>query len=254
LGNSFSHSATSVLKSIVRRSLASAGFRLERILASNNHAMQVALSLKRFAIDVVLDVGANQGQFARDLRDAGYQGRIVSFEPLPDAHAALSAHAQGDSKWTVHPPTAVGDFDGTIAINVAGNSVSSSVLPMLDAHAQAARNSAYVSSLQVPIARLDSLSASYVGQGDRVFLKIDTQGFEKQVLDGAPRTLRQACGVHCEMSIVELYAGQHLWKDMLARLEGNGFGLWSIQEGFTDERDGRSLQFDATLFRNPTSP
>jgi FkbM family methyltransferase len=246
------HSVTSVLKSIVRTALASSGYRLERIVASNDHATQVALSLKRFAIDIVLDVGANQGQFARDLRQAGYRGRIVSFEPLPDAHAALSAHAQGDPKWVVHPRTAIGDYDGTIAINVAGNSVSSSVLPMLDAHSQAARNSVYVSSLQVPIARLDTLSPGYIAQGDRVFMKIDTQGFEKQVLDGAPKTLRQAHGVHCEMSLIELYKGQQLWKDMLLRLEGDGFGLWSIQEGFTDERDGRSLQFDATLFRNPT--
>ena len=241
-----------MLKSILRRALASSGYRLERIVASNDHATQVALSLKRFAIDIVLDVGANQGQFARDLRAAGYQGRIVSFEPLPDAHAALSAHAQKDPKWVVHPQTAIGDFDGTIAINVAGNSVSSSVLPMLDAHSQAARDSVYVSTLQVPITRLDTLSPSYVRQGDRVFMKIDTQGFERQVLDGALQTLRQAWGVHCEMSIVELYEGQQLWKEMLLRLEGDGFGLWSIQEGFTDERDGRSLQFDATLFRNPT--
>lgn len=241
-----------VLKSIVRRALSSSGYRLQRIIASNDHSTQLALALKRFAIDVVLDVGANQGQFACGLRGAGYPGRIVSFEPLPDAHAVLSARAKRDPHWVVHTQTAIGDFEGQISINVAGNSVSSSVLPMLDAHAEAARSSAYVSALEVPIARLDSVLKRHVQDGDRVFLKIDTQGFEKQVLDGAVETLRRAHGVLCEMSIIELYKGQELWKDTLSRLEGEGFHLWCLQEGFTDERDGRSLQFDAALFRSET--
>jgi FkbM family methyltransferase len=240
---------TAVLKSAVRKALASSGYRLQRVVASNDHATQLALALRRFAIDVVFDVGANQGQFACGLRRAGYSGRIVSFEPLPDAHAILSSTAARDADWLVHPPTAIGDFDGEIAINVAGNSVSSSVLPMLDAHAQAARSSVYVAALKVPITRLDTVLQRYLGANDRAFMKIDTQGFEKQVLDGAVETLRHMRGVHCEMSIIELYEGQQLWKDMLSRLEGAGFCLWCLQEGFTDERDGRSLQFDAVLFR-----
>jgi FkbM family methyltransferase len=243
---------TAVLKSIVRKALATSGYRLQRIVASNDHATQLALALKRFSVDVVLDVGANEGQFACGLRRAGYRGRIVSFEPLPDAHAKLSAHAARDPEWLVHPQTAIGDFDGEISINVAGNSVSSSVLPMLDAHAQAARSSIYVATLEVPITRLDTVFRRYLRDSDHAFMKIDTQGFEKQVLDGAVETLRHMRGVHCEMSIIELYEGQQLWKDMLSRLEGAGFGLWCLQEGFTDERDGRSLQFDATLFRTET--
>lgn len=239
----------SKLKAAVSKVLANSGYRLERITACNDHATQLARSLERFAIDSVLDVGANQGQFGRDLRRAGYRGRIASFEPLPEAHAALSVHAERDPDWIVHPPSAVGDSDGSISINVAGNSVSSSVLPMLDAHAQAARDSVYVATLQVPIVKLDTVAPRYIRDGERMFLKIDTQGFEWQVLDGALETLRRARGVHCEMSLVPLYEGQRLWKDVLARLEDNGFCFWSLQEGFTDARDGRSLQFDATFFR-----
>ncbi len=237
------------LKAGVVKLLARSGYRLERLTAGNDHATQLACSLEYFAIDVVLDVGANQGQFARDLRGAGYKGRIISFEPLAEAHALLSARAERDAAWSVHPRSAIGDTNGMISINVAGNSVSSSVLPMLDAHSQAARDSVYVATQQVAIVTLDSVAAQYIKDGERVFLKIDTQGFEWPVLDGARETLRRARGVHCEMSLVPLYEGQRLWKDMLARLEGEGFRFWSLQEGFTDERDGRSLQFDATFFR-----
>lgn len=239
-----------MLKSSVRKLLATCGYRLDKLTAGNDHGTQLARCLKHFAIDSVLDVGANQGQFARDLRAAGYKGRIVSFEPLSGAHALLSARAERDAAWVIHPRSAVGDTNGTISINVSGNSVSSSVLPMLDAHAHAARDSVYVGSEQVPIVTLDSVTAQYLRDGERVFLKIDTQGFEWQVLDGARETLRRARGVHCEMSMVPLYEGQRLWKDVLERLEDGGFRFWSLQQGFTDERDGRTLQFDATFFRD----
>ena len=81
------------------------------------------------------------------------------------------------------------------------------------------------------------------------FLKIDTQGYEWQVLDGARESLSQCQGVLCELSLVPLYEGQCLWMEMIQRLESGGFTLWSIQKGFTDLRDGRTLQVDAIFLR-----
>ena len=143
----------------------------------------------------------------------------------------------------------MGDQDGEIEIHIAGNSVSSSVLPMMEAHSSAAEGSAYVGIEKTPIFRLDSVAPSYLAQSSRPFLKIDTQGYEWQVLDGARETLSQCQGVLCELSLVPLYEGQHLWMEMIQRLESEGFTLWSIQKGFTDLRDGRTLQVDATFFR-----
>ena len=108
---------------------------------------------------------------------------------------------------------------------------------------------AYIGSEKVAITQLDSVVSDYITPSSRTFIKIDTQGFEWQVLDGASETLKNAQGVLCEMSLVPLYEGQKLWMEMLKRLESEGFTLWAIQRGFTDPRDGRSLQMDAIFYR-----
>ncbi len=210
---------------------------------------QLLKALNRFDVDLVLDVGANVGQFASELRSVGYKGNLVSFEPLSAAHTALSKAAGGDPKWRVQPRSAIGDYDGEIEINIAGNSVSSSVLTMMEAHSSAANDSAYVGAEKVPIFRLDTVAPVYLAKSSRPFLKIDTQGFEWQVLDGTCETLPHVQGVLCELSLVPLYEGQRLWMDMIHRLETEGFTLWSIQKGFTDPRDGRTFQVDAIFFR-----
>ena len=238
------------LKQAIKRLINTAGFDLRRITPNANPAYQLLLGMNRFNVDIVFDVGANAGQFAMELRTVGYKHGIVSFEPLSDASKLLAERAGRDPKWQVHRRGAIGDYDGEIEINISGNSVSSSVLPMMEAHATAAADSAYVASDKVPIYRLDSIAAEYLSGANRPFIKIDTQGFEWQVLDGAAETLTRAQGVLCELSLVPLYEGQHLWLDIIQRLENEGFTLWSIQLGFTDSRDGRTLQIDAVFFRD----
>src|SRR6185437_13227556 len=106
-------------------------------LVRNPFPVRVATALRWLGIDTVLDVGANVGQYGSALRSSGFDGRIVSCEPLPDAHAALSRRCASDPMWTALP-TAVGAEPGTVSINVSANSYSSSVLPMLAAHLDAA--------------------------------------------------------------------------------------------------------------------
>lgn len=237
------------VKTYVRKMFHRAGYDVHRLIPEKNPMFQLQQGLDRFGIDLVLDVGANAGQFGTDLRFMGYRGRIVSFEPLTSAHAHLLRAAQGDAAWSVHPRCAVGDRDDSVTINVAGNSVSSSLLPMTDAHSSAARASAYVGAEQVPLVRLDSVVEDYLAGVRAPFLKIDTQGFEWAVLDGAPMLLPRMRGVLCELSLVHLYEGQHLWLDVIHRLEAEGLQTWAVQPGFTDRRDGRTLQLDAVFFR-----
>lgn len=238
------------LKKYIKKLINSQGFDLHRLNVNSRPEYQLFQSLKKFEINLVLDIGANEGQFSSEIRSVGYKGQIVSFEPLSDAHKKVTQAAQRDKSWSVHPRSAIGDYDGDVEINISGNSVSSSVLPMTEAHSSAAHNSAYIGSEKVPIARLDSVVSKYIYPESRVFIKIDTQGFESQVLDGATDTLKNAQGVLCEMSLVPLYEGQKLWMEMLKRLESDGFTLWAIQRGFTDPRDGRSLQINAIFYRN----
>lgn len=220
--------------------------------APPSDSRRLASSLQTFEIDLVLDIGANSGQFAKGIRECGYAGKIVSFEPLSEAHKALSRASEGDSCWHAFPRCALGDREAEVEINIASNSESSSILPMLDAHLKAAPYSAYQATELVPLRTLDSVAQPYLVDARSPFLKIDTQGFEWQVLDGASHTLRCAKGVQVELSLTPLYDGQHLWREIIDRLEAEGFMLWAFKPVFSDPDSGQTLQVDGIFFRNPS--
>ena len=207
-------------------------------------------SFKRFEIDLVLDVGANRGQFASEIRSGGYSGRIVSFEPLSAAHAKLLQASDSDAEWVVCPRCALGDHDGEVEINIAGNSLSSSILPMLDLHRTAAPESTYIGREIVPIKTLDAVVGRYLKNSRAPFLKIDTQGFESKVLDGARATLPLVRGVLVELSLAPLYEGECLWMEMIKRLEAEGFVLWAFEPVYFNPNDGRILQVDGVFYRD----
>ena len=120
---------------------------------------------------------------------------------------------------------------------------------MTQSHLNAAPDSYYIDTEEVQMITLDSVSEEILAGSKAPFLKIDVQGYEWQVLNGAIQTLPKICGILCELSLVELYEGQKLWMDMIRWLEDKGFALWAIQNGFTDPRNGRTLQVDAIFFR-----
>lgn len=237
------------MKKSIKRIARSFGAEIVRYLPSNSSHAQLAKVLKLCEVNLIFDIGANEGQFAKGVREHGYSGEIVSFEPLSSARKNLLAIASIDPAWQLHERCALGDQDGEIEIHIAGNSVSSSVLPMLESHSSAAVGSAYIGAERVPIAKLDSVSGQYIGLGSFLFIKIDTQGFEWHVLNGASETLRHARGILCELSLVPLYEGQRLWQEMIDRLESEGFMLWALQKGFTDPRSGQTLQMDGIFLR-----
>ena len=208
-----------------------------------------ATALKVFEIDLILDVGANEGQFGESLRASGYKGDIVSFEPLKSAHSNLLKISKRDPHWHVHRRCAVGDNCGEIDINVSANSVSSSILPMLNSHIQAAPQASYIGKDTCDLITLDSVCSTFLDGANSVLLKIDTQGYEWQVLDGASDVIHNARGVLIEMSLIPLYEGQRLWQEIKSRLESEGFTLWALQPAFIDPENGRTLQLDGLFFR-----
>ncbi|MGO9384005.1 MAG: FkbM family methyltransferase [Mycobacterium sp.] len=201
-------------------------------------------------VDIVLDVGANSGQFAASLRKANFKGRIVSFEPLSGPFSVLEKKASRDSLWDCRR-YALGDFDGTVSINVAGNSgESSSVLPMLKVHQDAFPPANYVGTEVVAIHRLDSVSPEILRPTDVAFLKIDVQGLEKLVLAGGKSTINDRCvGMHVELSLVPLYEGGMDIREALDLAYSLGFTLTGLVPCFTDKRNGRLLAADGIFFR-----
>ncbi len=201
-----------------------------------------------YGIDIVFDIGANAGQFAQELRETGYAGRIVSFEPLSAAFRDLQRWAQADGR-CIAVNAAVGERDGSVEINIAASSVSSSVLEMLPAHLRAAPESAFRDKELVRMVKLDSVFDNYCSISDRAFLKIDTQGFEKHVLDGAQCSLPKVQAVQFEMSLIPLYAGQALFADLFEYLTVRGFLMVALEPAFIDPASGEVLQVDGIFHR-----
>lgn len=237
------------MKKILRRLINKFGIDVSRLQPSSSFEAQIISAMKKVKINLLFDIGANSGQFSLGLRNKGYEGKIVSFEPLTIPREKLLKEAKKDSNWIIHERTAIGDRNDFIDINISKNSYSSSILPILNLHTEAAISSEYIGVEKTPIVTLDSVSKKYLDNFSNCFIKIDTQGYESQVLDGASQTLKIAKGVLCELTLVPLYQGQDLWTDLILRLEKEGFVLWSIERGFTDSRDGRTLQVDGLFLK-----
>ena len=203
-----------------------------------------------FGTDVILDVGANRGQFGQSVRACGYTGHIVSFEPLTDAHVQLMSAAANDALWDIVERGAVGAVAHETQINIAGNSYSSSLLPMLDRHALAAPGSAYRGMESCRVITLDDYIENTFSDDTVTFgLKCDTQGYEAQVLTGARRNLSRIKVIMCEMSLVELYDGAPTMPELCRLLAAAGYRCVAMGPEFEDPRTGELLQVNGIFVR-----
>lgn len=206
--------------------------------------------IEHYQVDLVIDVGANDGGFGSSIRDLGYRGQIVSFEPLSSPFSHLHRRATADANWTAHQ-CAVGNDTADVTINVSGNDgLSSSILPMLESHTNAAPDSRYVGVETVRQECLDNLVSARDCSEARIFLKIDVQGYEGAVLDGATRLLASGAvvGLQLELSLVDLYKGGMTYLSAIDRAKSLGMELMGLDPVFADSDSGRLLQADGVFF------
>ncbi len=213
------------------------------------HAQLIAI-LQHHQIDTVLDVGANIGQYGQRLRDWGYDGRIVSFEPLSTAHVALSERAAKDPTWSIAPRMAIGAEDGEVDIQVSAETDMSSILPQNEILKKISPSSAIENTERVPLRRLDSIAGDFISDTDRLFLKIDTQGFEPEVLKGANALIPKLIGMQLEMSLVPLYEGELDYHAMTERLAATGFQPHLILPGYFERKLARQLEIDGIFIQD----
>jgi FkbM family methyltransferase len=200
---------------------------------------------QEFATDVILDIGANTGQFAQDLRAQGYHGHIVSFEPLSEAHASLVAAASSDPLWDIADRCAVGASEGS-----AENSYSSSLLPMLDLHREAAPQSEYLGKEHRPIITLDAFMERTFSDPTTLFgIKIDTQGYEAEVLAGLKRNHDRVKVILCEISVAPLYAHGPTMNELCHLLAELNYRCVALSPELEDPRTGELLQVNGVFVK-----
>jgi len=232
-------------KSVVKRAFASGGITVHRgpnPLSQERHLLEL---FARHKVDGVIDVGANRGQYVRRLREAGYEGPILSFEPVPEAFAELAAMSQRDARWEARN-VAVADEPGTLSMNVAASSSVSSFLTPTVEYTRVYSGMEVQRQEQVAVVSLDTVEIPF----QRPFLKTDTQGFDLRVLDGA-RTLlsHRVVGVQVELSVIPIYEAMPDFLDVIAGMRQRGFTLTGM---FPVETDGamRVYEFDGVFVRS----
>lgn len=201
-----------MLKTFVRNQVQRLGYDVRQSRPVNS----IAAFLSLHQIDLVFDVGANAGQYGMEMIRSGYRGSIHSFEPNPEPFAKLQKMAADYPLWTLHN-AGLGAAEGELQLNISELDVFSSFLPTTDEAAAFDSRSSAVRKVAVPVHRLDSYDS--FAKGKRTYIKIDTQGFEREVLAGGGAALRDAIGVQLELSMVPFYEK-----------------VWSIEEAFAQMR------------------
>ena len=223
------------------------GVRLPRskLVAEFNQWGHLIDLIRRLEINVFFDVGANRGFFSKHLRMSGYRGHLFSFEPIPEDYERIRALAANDPRWTVCG-YALGAESGrkSLQINLSGDeTVLSSFLPLKG-------QSSDSRIVPVEIRRLDEVLPKLIAAigSPRIFLKMDTQGFDSQVFEGAGACLDQIMGLQSEISVVPLYDGMPHYTESLARYERFGFELTNLFV-VNRTRDGRVVEYDCVMAR-----
>jgi FkbM family methyltransferase len=232
----------------IQKILRKTGYQLEKFPQPGPDMVRRFKILDYCNIDTLFDIGASIGEYAIEMRKFGYSKKIISFEPLKSAFKILKDASIKDNNWIVNN-YAIGDEDIKGMINVAGNSDSSSILNMLPVHYMTNPKSKYIAQEEIEIKKLDSVFDSFCNKENRVMVKIDTQGYEKKVLDGAKESLKNIKVIQLEMSFVQLYENDMLFFEMVKYLENIGFQFFALENGFSDPVTGRLLQADGIFVK-----
>ena len=200
-------------------------------------------------IDVVLDVGASWGGYAKTLRRFGYKNRIISFEPVSDSHSKLLKNSLNDSEWQVHKKIIISNKKiKKLFINVSKDYDNSSLLDLTKLHKENHHNAQYTHKEEVDCDTLDNLINFYSFDEKNLMLKIDVQGSEMDVLESGINNLSKFKLIQIELSLQPLYEGQILYKEILNFMNNNNYDIWNIYPGYRKKLVGQLYQFDAIFY------
>jgi len=219
-------------------------------LESYELAQHLSKVFEHYQITTVFDVGANVGQYYDFLRKhVGFEGEIFSFEPLPDLAAALKLREADDPLWKVHN-LGLGSSNGELVLNImARRTFSSFRQPNADNCPDFSASNTVIDSVKVPVRRLDDLMSGEDLNGQSCYLKVDTQGFDLEVLRGAPELLKLTKALQFELAVQHLYADVPSYKEMMGIVEAMGFSLSGLFP-ICHDSNLRAVEFDCVMVKN----
>jgi FkbM family methyltransferase len=222
-------------------------------VSSFPHATFLHQVLQEYGVNAVIDVGANAGQFGHFLRaEVEYRGKIVSFEPVSSSFRRLERACTRDPEWSA-VPVALGREAGQAQINVAEYSQCSSFLTATSRETDTfAKPNQTVRKEQVQIRRLDDTAEEFLSRGagdSRLFLKLDTQGYDLEVLAGAGETLKQVVVLQSEVPLIHIYEGMPSLVEVLDTVQALGFTVAGLFPVNHDERL-RLVEVDVVFVRD----
>jgi FkbM family methyltransferase len=225
---------------------------LKRFSPSVSPELRIAKILNHKKIDTVIDIGANTGQFAESLYDFGFEGKVISFEPGSKAHRELSKRSRKYKGWTAAEPCAIGAKPGKLELNISANSVFSSLLTINTSHVKQKTDSRIIETETVKVYRLDDIIDEYISTNPgKILLKIDTQGYEKEVLEGAQNTLKRISGIKIEIPLFPIYENTGFtFYEILEFLKQNEYHPYNFEIEGVDYQTGKVNTIDGLFFRS----
>jgi len=234
------------VKQLIKDSLAFFGINIE-LAREDPFKKFLRFRIQNAANPVLFDIGANDGAFAQNFITIE-KIQVISFEPIVSCNEQLVLKSKDCKNWTIAPPLlALSDSFSEVDFYVSENIVSSSLLKITDKHIEAAPKSTVSNTLKVKTSTLDYFSKELNLAGKSIFIKIDVQGHELNVLKGAIKTLDAAILVAIEVSFEKLYTQSATFDEIYNFMCERGFFLCSAYEAFSDLNNGRCLQLDAVF-------
>jgi FkbM family methyltransferase len=237
-----------IIKKYLKKWFASMGLEVSKKSIYNSSPHLIKRCADFYNIDLLIDVGANIGQYGMELRKTGFNRQLVSFEPIKEVFEKLKVNSRAYGNWHCYN-FGVGAAIGELRINVAKNFESSSFLSVTELSTNAAPESQFFSEEKVSITTLDSFFSTQEYEANNIFLKIDVQGFELEVLKGINAILPKIKAIQIEMSFVPLYETGPLYREIIAYLDQMGFEVYTILPDFRDPVSGRMLQADGIFVK-----
>lgn len=203
--------------------------------------------LRQADFRMIVDIGANRGQFALAARQWAPRARVISFEPLPGPALVFSSVFAGDDRVVLHE-SAIGPLPERREMHISARDDSSSLLPISRLQSQIFPGTAEISTIEVSVAPLEAFMRPDDVRAPAM-LKLDVQGFEYEALSGCASLLSLFDFIYCECSFMELYSGQKPAGEVIEWLSDRSFALRGVFNPAYDRR-GDAIQADFLFVRN----